>query len=267
MDLEANGIRIHYTIEGDGPPVVLLHGFPLDRSMWDPQVRALSRDYRVIAPDLRGLGATQLGNVDTSSMEFMADDVHALLERIGVRQPVVLGGLSMGGYVAFAFWRQRHEQVRGLFLADTRATADTDEARRNRFQLIEQMERDNSIRPAVEAMFPKLMAPASYDRAELVAHVQGMNARQTPAGLSAALRGIAARPDSTPLLGQIECPTLIVVGQQDSFTPPSDARAMHAAIPSSELLEVPNAGHLAPLEAPDAVNQVLLGFLDRNLRG
>jgi 3-oxoadipate enol-lactonase len=94
-----------------------------------------------------------------------------------------------------------------------------------------------------------------------------MNARQTPAGLSAALRGIAARPDSTPLLGQIECPTLIVVGQQDSFTPPSDARAMHAAIPSSELLEVPNAGHLAPLEAPDAVNQVLLGFLDRNLRG
>jgi pimeloyl-ACP methyl ester carboxylesterase len=171
MDLEANGIRIHYTIEGDGPPVVLLHGFPLDRSMWEPQVRALSRDYRVIAPDLRGLGATQLDNVDTSSMELMADDVRALLERIGVRQPVVLGGLSMGGYVALAFWRQRPEQVRALFLADTRATADTDEARRNRLQLVEQMERDNSIQPTVEAMFPKLMSPASYDRAELVAHL------------------------------------------------------------------------------------------------
>jgi 3-oxoadipate enol-lactonase len=263
MDIEANGIRMHYTIEGSGPPVVLLHGFPLDRSMWEPQVRALSSRYLVIAPDLRGLGASSLGSVQESSMDLMADDVRALLDRIALRGPIVLGGLSMGGYVMFAFLRKYPQRVGALLLADTRATPDTEEGRRARLALAEQVERESSIQPIVDAQFPKLMAPANYDRPDLVARVRAMVARPTPAAMAAAQRGMAARPDSTGLLSEISCPTLIVVGEHDAFTPPSDSHAMHAAINGSELLEVPAAGHLAPLEEPEPVNRALLDFLER----
>jgi 3-oxoadipate enol-lactonase len=264
MDIEANGIRMHYTIEGSGPPVVLLHGYPLDRSMWEPQVRALSSRYQVIAPDLRGLGASSLGSVQDSSMDLMADDVRALLDRIAVRGPVVLGGLSMGGYVVFAFVRRYPDRVRALILADTRATADSEEGRRSRLELIERIEREQSAQPLFEVQFPKLMASANYQREDLVARVRAMINRAGPPGLAAAQRGIADRPDSTPLLSQIKCPTLIIVGEHDAFTPPSDSRAMHSAIKGSELLEVPAAGHLAPLEEPEPVNRALLDFLQRN---
>src|SRR6266516_4639836 len=118
MDIEVNGIRIHYTIEGEGPPIVLLHGYTLDRSFWDPQVRTLRRRYRVIAPDLRGFGESELGSVQTSSMDLMADDVRALLDRVALREPVVLGGLSMGVAVTLAFVEKYPERVRALFLAD-----------------------------------------------------------------------------------------------------------------------------------------------------
>jgi 3-oxoadipate enol-lactonase len=264
MDIEANGIRMHYTIEGSGPPIVLMHGYPLDRSMWNPQVRALSSRYQVIVPDLRGLGASSLGDVQESSMDLMADDVRALLDRIAVRGPVVLGGLSMGGYAAFVFIRKYPDRVRALILADTRATADTEEGRHSRLELIDRIEREKSAQPILEAQFPKLMAPANYQREDLVAFVRAMIDRAGPSGLAAAQRGIADRPDSTPLLAQIRCPTLIIVGEHDAFTPPSDARAMHAAIYGSELLEVPAAGHLAPLEEPEPVNRAILDFLERS---
>lgn len=263
MDIEANGIRMHYTIEGDGPPVVLLHGYQLDRSFWEPQVSALRRQYRVIVPDLRGHGASGLGNVETSSMELLADDLRALLDRVAVREPIVLAGLSMGGYTAFAFWRKQPERVRALILADTRASADTDDGRRTRLAIAEQVEREQSSRAAIEALFPILLAPANYADRALVERVQAMAARPSAAALAAAQRGMAARPDSTPLLASITCPTLIIVGEHDAGTPPSDARAMHAGIPRSELFEVPRAGHLSTLEEPEAVNQMILRFLER----
>src|SRR5439155_17723933 len=143
MNIETNGIRIHYTIEGEGPPIVLLHGYTLDRSFWDPHVRALRRRYRVIAPDLRGFGQSELGNVQTSSMELMAEDVRALLDRIAVREPVVLGGLSMGVAVTLAFVGRYPERIRALFLADGRATVDTAEAHQARLDLAERVEREN----------------------------------------------------------------------------------------------------------------------------
>jgi pimeloyl-ACP methyl ester carboxylesterase len=264
MDVEANGISIHYTLEGDGPPIVLLHGYQLDRSFWEPQARALRGRYRVIVPDLRGFGASGLGNVTESTMALMADDVRALLDRIGVREPIVLGGLSMGGYVALAFIRRYARRVRAFILADTRAGPDTDQARQGRLAIAEQVERDNSTRAAVDALYPSLMAPAGYTRPELVAHIQVMAARPSPAAIAAALRGMAARPDSMDLLPSITCPTLILVGEHDVLTPPGEAEAMHARIPGAELVQVPLVGHLATLEDPESVNRAILGFLDRH---
>ena len=264
MDVEANGIRISYTIEGDGPPVVLLHGYQLDRSFWEPQVRALRGRYRVIIPDLRGFGSTPVGSGPDSTMALMADDVRALLDRISVREPVVLGGLSMGGYVAFAFYRAFRERVRALILADTRAGADTPEARQARLSIAERVEASGDTQPAVDALYPNLMATASYDRPELVAQIRAMNGRLTPAGVAAALRGMAARPSSVELLGQIDRPTLIVVGEHDVLTPPSEAEAMRQAIPGAELVIIPAVGHLSTLEAPDEVNRAILAFLERH---
>jgi pimeloyl-ACP methyl ester carboxylesterase len=264
MDVEANGIRIHYTVEGEGPPVVLLHGYTLDRTFWEPQVQALRHRYRVIVPDLRGFGESELGSVQTSSMELMADDVRALLDRIAVREPVVLGGLSMGVAVTLAFVEKYPERVRALFLADGRATVDTTEARRARLELAERVERENSTRAARETIFPLLMAEAAYQRPQLVTHVHAMAARPSPAAVAAALRGLANRPDRTPILSRITCPALIVVGEHDALTPPGEARAMHARIPGAELVQVPVVGHLATLEDPESVNRAILGFLERH---
>lgn len=264
MDVEANGIRIHSTSEGDGRPVVLLHGYQLDHSFWEPQVRALRARYRVIVPDLRGFGATPVGNARESTPAQMAEDVRALLDRIGVREPIVLGGLSMGGYVALAYYRLDAQRVRGLILADTRAGPDTDQARQGRLALAEQVEREQSTQAAVEALYPNLMAPAGYTRPELVAQIRAMAARPTPAAVAAALRGMAARPDSLDLLPQITCPTLILVGEHDVLTPPSEAEAMHARIPGAELVQVPVVGHLSTLEDPESVNRAILAFLERN---
>ena len=264
MDIEANGIRIHYTIEGDGPPVVLLHGYQLDRSFWEPQVRALRARYRVIVPDLRGFGGTPVGIVGESSMELMADDVRMLLDRIGVREPVVLGGLSMGGYVALAFYRKYPQRVRALILADTRAGHDMKEAREARLTLADLVERESSTEAAIHALYPNLMAPASYDRPELVEHIRAMSARPTPAGIVAALRGMAARPDSRDVLPLITCPTLILVGEHDTLTPPNEAEAMHAGIPGAELVQIPVVGHLSTLEDPNAANRAILSFLEQH---
>lgn len=264
MEVEVNGVRLQYTIEGDGTPVVLLHGYLLDRSFWEPQVRALRSRYRVLVPSLRGHGGTPVGNVTASTMELLADDVRALLDRIAIREPVVLGGLSMGGYVALAFYRKYPQRVRALLLFDTRASADTEEARRGRLEIAAAVEREGSTGPAIDALYPKLMAPASYQRPELVSHLQAIFARLTPDGVAAAQRGMAARPDSTALLPTVSCPTLIIVGEHDTLTPPSEARAMQAAIPGAELIEVPGAGHLAPFEAPEPVNRAILDFLGRH---
>jgi 3-oxoadipate enol-lactonase len=264
MQAEVNGIQLHYTIEGEGPPVVLLHGYQLDRTFWEPQVRALRGRYRIVAPDLRGHGSSEVGNLEASSMEQQADDVRALLDRIALREPVVLGGLSMGGYVTLAFLKNYPERVRALILADTRAGPDTEDARRGRLAIVEQVEQTGSTQPAIDALFPKLMAPANYDRLELVTHVRAMASRASERGITAALRGMAARPDSTPWLGQVRLPTLVIVGQHDVLTPPSEARAMQAAIPNAELVEIPAAGHLSTLEDPETVNAALLRFLEQN---
>jgi 3-oxoadipate enol-lactonase len=244
-----NGVQLAYRDEGAGRPLLLIHAFPLSGAMWNPQLAALSPSYRVIVPDLRGFGASQIVP-GGASLDQYADDLAGLLDQLGLRsEPVALGGLSMGGYIAFAFLRRYHERVNALILADTRSQADTEEGKRGREQNAQLAEQQGSGAIA-DQMLPKLLAAGAPEA--LRTEVRRMIEANDRTGIAAALRAMAARPDSTPLLHEINVPTLILVGSEDVLTPPSDAQAMHAAIADSRLVELPGVGHLSNLEAPDA---------------
>ena len=253
------GIEMAYEDEGRGAPVVLLHGFPLDRSMWREQARHLSGTWRVVTPDLRGQGGSALGD-GPATMDKMAEDVVALLDTLNINR-AVLGGLSMGGYVAFEFYRRFPERVRALVLADTRPQADTDEGRRTREETAQRVLKEG-VAPLADMMLPKLLSAGTRERgAEVVALVRAMVLKAKPEGAAAALRGMALRRDQTDLLPSIDVPTLVVVGGEDSVTPPSDAEAMAAKIGGSRLAVIEGAGHLSNVERPEEFNRALGDFL------
>ena len=259
MKQKSGGVELAWEEAGQGTPVVLLHAFPLNRKMWRPQVEALANRCRVITPDFRGHGESGTAAED-STMERLADDVRGLLDALGLER-VVLGGLSMGGYVAFAFYRRWPERVVALILADTRAASDTEEGRTARFETAALAEREGSAAIA-ERMLPKLLAPVTHERKpEVVAAVREMILEASPAGIAGALRGMAVRTASCDLLPQIKYLTLILVGEQDVLTPPADSEAMAKEIPHSRLVKIPDAGHLSNLEQPERFNQALLEFL------
>jgi len=262
---------MNYEDIGSGPALLLVHGFPLDRTLWTYQVEALRHDYRLIVPDLRGHGQSQ-APPGPYRMDQMADDLRALLQQLGIEQ-VVLAGLSMGGYIAFAFWRIYSHLVRALVLVDTRAAADTAESRQNRYAMVEQVKTEGT-KAMVEGMLPKLLSPTTLDsKSKVVMHARRMMTNTPPAGVIGALQGMAQRPDSTPTLATISVPTLIVVGEDDVITPPGEAEVMRTAIlatrhgrdtpkiPAVTLVRIADAGHLAPLENPGAFNQALREFL------
>jgi pimeloyl-ACP methyl ester carboxylesterase len=245
---------------GDGAAVVLLlHGFPFDRSMWREQAEALGGEFRVVAPDLRGLGETPLGGGDVS-IAGMAEDVAALLDELHLER-VVLGGLSMGGYVAFEFFRRFPGRVRALVLADTRPQGDTEDGRRAREENARRALTEG-MTTIVDSMLPKLLAAGTRERGgEVLERVRAMMLGTSPEGAAAALRAMAARRDQTDLLPSINVPTLIVVGSEDAITPPADAEAMSTKIEGSRLFVVEGAGHLSNVERPDEFNLALVEFL------
>jgi 3-oxoadipate enol-lactonase len=245
---------------GSGAALVLLHGFPFDRSMWEGQAEALGGEFRIVAPDLRGLGETPLGT-DAVSIEAMAEDVAALLDELKL-ESVLLGGLSMGGYVAFEFFRKFPERVRALVLADTRPQADTEEGRRAREENAQRALKEG-MAPIVESMLPKLLSAETRERGgELLERVRLMMLRTSPEGAAAALRAMASRRDQTDLLPSIKVPTLIVVGNEDVVTPPADAEAMNEKIEGSRLVVVEGAGHLSNVERPGEFNRALFEFIE-----
>lgn len=252
-------LRLAWDDAGQGLPVVLLHAFPLNRRMWAQQREDLARRYRVITPDFRGHGESEVA-VEDSTMERLAEDVRGLLDALGIER-VVLGGLSMGGYVAFAFCRRYAARVAALVLADTRAGADTEEGRRGRCELAAVAEKEGSGAVA-ERMLPKLLgATTQKNRPEVVAAVREMILSTSPAGIARALRGMAARLDSFDLLPRIGCPTLVLVGEEDVLTPPSEAKTLAKAIPGAQLEVIPAAGHLSNLEQPERFAQLVGDFL------
>ena len=259
MDAQINGLTLAYTDEGKGMPVVFVHGFPLNRNMWAPQVQALSRQHRVITVDLRGHGESD-APLWRYTMEQFADDLTGVLDHLSIQQ-AVMAGLSMGGYILFAFYRKYATRVNALILSDTRAQPDTDEGRAGRFNMAQSAYTQGSGAIA-DVMLSKLLCPASlHTRPELVQQVRGMITAMTLGGIAGDLMGMADRPDSVPLLRTITCPTLIIVGELDLATPPSDARVMSEQIPGAQLKIIPGAAHLPNLEQPEAFNDAVRSFL------
>ncbi len=264
--VQAGDVALQVVERGRGMPILLVHGFPLEHSMWDAQIAQLSRRWRVIAPDLAGFGGSQARD-GVATMEQMADDLAALLDALEISEPVVLCGLSMGGYVAFQFWRKYVSRLRGLVLCDTRAVADAPEAAQARLKVAEQVLRAG-VGGVVDAMMPKLFAPSSLEK-----HVDAIRVQRekmlaaAPQGVAAALTGMAARPDVRGDLPRIALPTLVVVGQHDVLATVDEMRAMAQAIPGAQFVVIPESGHMAPLENPAAFQAAIEPFLARVERG
>jgi 3-oxoadipate enol-lactonase len=260
MIATVNGIRMAYRERGRGheTALLLIHGFPLDGRLWDAQLSGLSSLVRVIAPDLRGSGRSE-APPGPYGMEQYADDLEGLLDALDIRRAVV-AGLSMGGYIAFALLRSHPDRIQALVLADTRAEPDSPQARSNRDAAALRV---REIGPAAyaEEMLPRMLAPSSAANPRIRERALRMMAAQPVDGIVSALGGLRDRADSSALLADIRVPTLVIVGGDDSLTPPADARTMAAGIPGARLVEVPRAGHLSPLENPRAVNAALREFL------
>jgi pimeloyl-ACP methyl ester carboxylesterase len=255
-------MRLAYTDEGPGPAVVLLHGFPLGREMWREQINGVGSTYRVIAPDLRGHGDSPAPDGDYT-IDEMADDVIELLDTLSLDVPVVVGGLSMGGYVALSLVARYPQRVRALMLMDTRAAADSREAADKREELALAVLAAGHPGPVVEAMVPRLFARITREeRPERVAPLVELMEGNTARGIVGALRAMASRPDRRADLASIRAPTLVIVGEDDVVTPPADAQGLADAIPGAGLEVIPDAGHLAPYENPAIANSVILRFLD-----
>jgi 3-oxoadipate enol-lactonase len=250
---------IHYDDAGTGrPPVVLLHGFPLDARVWAAQREALAGTHRVVTPDLRGFGRSTSDKPFT--MESIADEVHALLAELGAL-PVVLGGLSMGGYAALAYAKKYPTDLKGLLLIDTRAEADTPEGREARQKMIELVRRDGSSAVA-DAMMPKMLAPDTPSRAPQVAQeLRRIMESQPPRTIENALVALRDRPDFGQDLPSIAVPTLVLVGEADAITPPAMAQTLQRNIPNAKLVTIPNAGHMTPMEQPEQVNRAIRDFV------
>ena len=255
---------LSYDDNGPGPVVVLLHGFPLDRTMWSGQIGELGAAYRLITPDLRGHGRSVAPPDRVYTIDSMADDVVETIESLGLKEKVVLGGLSMGGYVALSAVRRYPDYFRALMLLDTKASSDTPEAARGREATADQIEASGLTDDLVKGMVPRLFASITREqRPELVEPMIAVMAATSPRTIAASLRGMAARPDRTKDLMRINLPTLVLVGGEDVITPISDARAMVEELPKATFVIVPDAGHMAPLENRWATNMAILGFLDR----
>jgi pimeloyl-ACP methyl ester carboxylesterase len=258
--LKVRDIHIEHEDLGTRTPLLFIHGFPLNRHLWDEQVSELSDVARVIAPDLRGHGGSDPAS-GPYSMDLHAEDCGALLDALRVTQPVVLCGLSMGGYVAFAFYRKYPERVAGLILAATRASADSPEGKANREKAMA-LAKENGVGAVAESMLPKMLSPKTYSsRPPLVARVKAMMETTSLEGVLGDLAGLRDRPDSTPTLVQINKPTLVLHGADDQLIPASEAEAIHAAIKGSQLKIIPDAGHLLSMEQPETFNEVVRGFV------
>jgi 3-oxoadipate enol-lactonase len=261
---QVNGITLAYNDQGSGLPIIFLHAFPLNRTMWAEQEKAFSSQFRVVTIDLRGHGESD-APLWRYTLDQAADEVIGLLDHLSIRQAVFVG-LSMGGYILFALYRKYADRVNGLVLADTRAQADTAEGKEARFQMA-QTAYQKGPSAIADIMIQKLLSPATVQtNPGLVRHVRAMIEGNQISGIAGDLMAMAERPDSVTLLKHITCPTQIIVGELDLPTPPSDAKLMADQIPNARLAIIPAAAHLSNLEKPDAFNNTVREFIGNETR-
>jgi 3-oxoadipate enol-lactonase len=260
IHLKSGDAEIAYQILGTGSPVVLLHPFPVHHEFWLPAARALSSRYQLILADLRGHGESGVGE-GPATMEKHAGDLARILDHAGVGR-VPLAGVSIGGYVLFEFWRRYRGRVAGLALCNTKAQADSPEAKAARLQAAAEV-LERGTEPFFESVVPKLIGKTTREsRPDLVDGALDMMRKMSAGNVAQVQRGMAERPDSLPDLKTINVPTLLVTGDEDILTGPSEAELMRQNIPGSQMKTIRRAGHYSPWERPEEVGQLLRQFFD-----
>jgi 3-oxoadipate enol-lactonase len=258
--IQSDDAAIAYDVAGEGPPLVLLHPTPADHEFFFPVSQFLSARYRLIVPDLRGHGKSELGN-GPATMQKHAFDVMRIMDATGAERAPLLG-VSIGGRVIFEYWRRFRERVSALVLCNTEARADSSEARANRYRNADDV-LQRGTEPFFESMLPKLMGETTRrSRPDLVEGALRMMRRMSPEDVAGVQRGMAERPDSVPTLNTIDVPTLIITGDEDVITGLPDAELMKQNIAGSQLKVVSKAGHFSPWEQPEQVGGLLRQFLD-----
>ncbi len=255
MRLDWNGQPVQVREFGQGPAIVLVHGYPLDGAMWSGVARTLSAHFRVLKPDLPGRGENP--TTPDGRIEGYADFVEAILGQLP--SPAGVAGFSMGGYVSFALLKREPASVRALALVDTRAGADDEAGKAAREAAIASV-RSGGAAAIADGITARLLAPGSAQNANLVERLKRIILRQKPETLESDLAAMRDRPDSTDFLARIAVPTLVLAGDQDALTPPAECRAMAEAIPGARFVSIPAAGHLTPMERPGAVAAALSEF-------
>ncbi len=264
MILHSDDIDLFYEVRGEGPDVVMLHPFPSDHNYWLPLTRHLESRFRLVLPDLRGLGRSGVG-AGATTMAKVAADVLRLCDELKIGRAAFVG-CSVGGYVLFEFWRRSRERVKALVLMDTKASADTDEGRAARLKNAEDI-LQNGPEWAIEQLMPKLLGPVTMNsRLDVVEQAKATMRQASAAGISAFQRGMAERPDSAATLAEIDVPALVLGGEDDALSPVSDLERLAHGIPGAELKIVGKAGHYASFEQPDEVGRLVREFLERNGR-
>jgi 3-oxoadipate enol-lactonase len=252
-------LELAYEEAGSGPPLLFIHGWPHDRTLWSGQLSGLSTHARCIAPDLRGFGGSTVRG--PYSMAQYAEDLVALLDSLGIDRAIVCG-LSMGGYVAMAMLRQHRDRVRAVILASTRATADTPEGREKRMRLIA-FARENGVEALATRQLRAMVGETTFDsRPELLESLRRLMASAPLDGVLGALQAMADRPDSTETLRSLDVPAIVIGGAEDSFTPPAELRQLAAGIPGARLERIATAGHVCAFERPAAFNHLVTEFLE-----
>lgn len=259
--VKSGDVEIVYRVLGEGTPVVLLHPFPANHEFWLPVAQALATRYRVVLPDLRGHGESGLGD-GPATMEKHAGDVARVMDDADLgRTPLV--GVSIGGYVLFELWRRHRGRVTALGFCNTKAPADSAEARAGRLQAAADV-LERGTEPFFESMIPRLLGKTTREtRPDLVEGALRMMRKMLPEDVAQVQRGMAERPDSVETLKAINVPTLVVTGDEDILTGLNEAELMYQHIPGSQLRVIPKAGHYSPWEQPEEAGRVLRQFLER----
>lgn len=258
--INSGDAEIVYWALGDGAPVILLHPFPANHEFWQPVAQTLATRYRLILPDLRGHGESGIGEGPVT-MEKHAADIARVMDDADVgRAPLI--GVSIGGYALFELWRKNRGRVAAMGLCNTKAPADTAEARTARLQAANDV-LERGTEPFFESMIPRLLGKTTREtRPDLVDGALRMMRQMSPAGVAQVQRGMAERPESIDTLKTINVPTLLVTGDEDILTGPNEAELMHQHIPGSQLRVIPKAGHYSPWERSESVSILLRQFLD-----
>ena len=258
--VSVDGLNFAVFDHGAGSPVLFVHGFPVNHAMWSTQ-QSVCNGFRMIAPDLRGFGGSD-ATPGATTMEQFASDLHGCLDALGVNEPIIYVGLSMGGYIAWPFMAQRPKRVRALVLANTRVVADTPDGAKTRRETAKRVSREGV--GVVEPMLDKLFgATTKANNPTLIEQGRAMIREAKPLGVAGALLGMADRPDVSDRLSKLQAPTLVIAGAEDAVFPPSEMEGFARAIPKAEFVLVERAGHMSPMENPAAFNEAMHRLLDR----